>query len=192
MVEHRAERHARGFSCWDSSWPCCSCHLGRAQSLREICGGLWPRPCRQSAASGTARRAQAFHLGLHQPAPALAVVPQRVRSTARPCREVAGPHGFRFKNKLLSLDTALIQLCAGVFDWAQYRRTKRRRQTASVAWPSRSAAQLRAGDRRPGARKARRRTLRFEPGTIVIFDRVFTDYVDSPRSTPMASTLSPA
>ncbi|MGB8064086.1 MAG: hypothetical protein WCF26_19495 [Candidatus Sulfotelmatobacter sp.] len=40
------------------------------------------------------------------------------------CREVAGPHGFRFKNKLLSLDATLIEVCASVFDWAQYRRTK--------------------------------------------------------------------
>lgn len=40
------------------------------------------------------------------------------------CRQVAGPHGFRFRNKLLSLDATLIELCATVFDWAQYRRTK--------------------------------------------------------------------
>jgi len=31
------------------------------------------------------------------------------------CREVAGGHGFRFKNKLLSLDATLIELCATVF-----------------------------------------------------------------------------
>jgi hypothetical protein len=35
-----------------------------------------------------------------------------------------GSHGFRFKNKLLTLDATLIELCASVFDWAQYRRTK--------------------------------------------------------------------
>ena len=40
------------------------------------------------------------------------------------CREVTGGHGFRFKNKLLSLDATLIELCGTVFDWAQYRRTK--------------------------------------------------------------------
>src|SRR5208337_5685921 len=38
------------------------------------------------------------------------------------CREASGPHGFRFKNKLLSLDATLIELCASVFDWAHYRR----------------------------------------------------------------------
>ena len=38
--EHGAERHARGFTCWDQFVAMLFCHLGRAQSLREICGGL--------------------------------------------------------------------------------------------------------------------------------------------------------
>ncbi len=38
--EHRAERHARGFTCWGQFVAMLFCHLGRAQSLREICGGL--------------------------------------------------------------------------------------------------------------------------------------------------------
>jgi len=40
VVEHRAEHHARGFSCWGQFVAMLFCHLGRAQSLREICGGL--------------------------------------------------------------------------------------------------------------------------------------------------------
>src|SRR5437879_12601214 len=40
VIEHRAGRHARGFTCWDQFVAMLFCHLGRAQSLREICGGL--------------------------------------------------------------------------------------------------------------------------------------------------------
>jgi hypothetical protein len=40
-------------------------------------------------------------------------------------------HRFRFKNKLLSINATTIELCASVFDWAQFRRTKGRRQAAS-------------------------------------------------------------
>src|SRR3989442_13540373 len=36
----RAERHARGFSCWGQFVAMLFCQLGRAHSLREICGGL--------------------------------------------------------------------------------------------------------------------------------------------------------
>ena len=40
------------------------------------------------------------------------------------CQSVAGKHSFRFKNRLLSLDSSVIELCAGMFDWARYRGTK--------------------------------------------------------------------
>jgi hypothetical protein len=42
-----------------------------------------------------------------------------------------GPHvaeapkkQFRFKNRLLSLDSTIIELCASMFDWAHWRHTK--------------------------------------------------------------------
>lgn len=50
--EHCAERHARSFTCWGQFVAMLFCHLGRAQSLREICGGL------------TASEGKLLHLGL--------------------------------------------------------------------------------------------------------------------------------
>ena len=38
--EHEAERGAKGFTCWDQFVSMTFCHLGSADSLREICGGL--------------------------------------------------------------------------------------------------------------------------------------------------------
>lgn len=45
VVATKAERHARGFSCWEQFVAMLFCQLGRAHSLREICGGLasWAR-----------------------------------------------------------------------------------------------------------------------------------------------------
>jgi hypothetical protein len=41
------------------------------------------------------------------------------------CQRLAkGRRKFRFKNKLVSLDSTVIDLCATLFDWAQFRRTK--------------------------------------------------------------------
>src|SRR6266403_5343486 len=75
VMEHRAERDARGFTCWGQFVAMLFCHLGRAQSLREICGGL--------AASegklrhlGAAGRTQALDLGLCKSTSSLAVVSQ--------------------------------------------------------------------------------------------------------------------
>jgi len=40
------------------------------------------------------------------------------------CRGVAPGHKFRFKNKLLSMDASMIDLCLTMFDWAKYKQTK--------------------------------------------------------------------
>ena len=38
--KHQAERGAKGFDCWTQFIAMLFCQLGRAHSLREICGGL--------------------------------------------------------------------------------------------------------------------------------------------------------
>ncbi len=38
--QHRAERQARGFTCWGQCMALLFCQLGQAHSLRAICGGL--------------------------------------------------------------------------------------------------------------------------------------------------------
>jgi hypothetical protein len=41
------------------------------------------------------------------------------------CQErVTGKKKFRFKNKLMSLDSSTIDLCLAMYDWANFRRTK--------------------------------------------------------------------
>src|SRR3974377_958909 len=40
VKETHAERHAKGFTCWGQFVAMLFCQLGRAKSLREICGGL--------------------------------------------------------------------------------------------------------------------------------------------------------
>ena len=40
------------------------------------------------------------------------------------CRGKAPRHGFRFGNRLLSLDSTTIDLCLSMFPWASFRRTK--------------------------------------------------------------------
>jgi hypothetical protein len=129
VQRHKAERHARGFTCWGQFVAMLFCQLGRAQSLREICGGL------------AAREGKLKHWGLPQAPPRSTLAyanehrPWQLYETVfyqllEKCPGVAASQPgkkkrkFRFKNRLLSLDASVIALCATVFDWAQYRRTK--------------------------------------------------------------------
>ena len=40
VFEEKAERHAKGFRCWDQFVAMLFCHIAQADSLREICNGL--------------------------------------------------------------------------------------------------------------------------------------------------------
>ena len=175
VAEYRAERHARGFSCWGQFVAMLFCHLGRAQSLREICGGLAASEgkLRHLGLPDAPKRSTLAYANEHRPWRLYRAVFYQLLGR---CREASGPHGFRFKNKLLSLDATLIELCASVFDWAQYRRTKgavKLHLLLDHQGLLPSFALVTEG-RVHESRVARR--LRFDPGAIVVFDRGYTDY----------------
>ncbi len=124
--EHDAERAAKGFSCWDQLVAMLFCQMGAANSLREICGGL-------ATALG-----KLVHLGLrraptrstlayanaHRPWQLFQTVFEELLGR---CQALAATkrQRFRFKNPLRSRDATVIELCATVFDWARFQRTKR-------------------------------------------------------------------
>ncbi len=173
--QHRGERHARGFTCWGQFVAMLFCHLGRAQSLREICGGL-------AASEGKLR-----HLGLSA-APARSTLayanrqrPWQIYETVfgqllAKCRGVAPGHKFRFKNKLLSLDASVIDLCASLFDWAQFQRTKGALKLHLVLDHDGYLPSFCIITDGATADLAPARKMSFDPGTIVVFDRGYADY----------------
>jgi hypothetical protein len=92
--------------------------------------------------------------------------------------EAAAParRRFRFKNKLVSLDSTMIELCAEVFDWAKFRRTKGAVKLHLLLDHDGFLPRVAVitDGKRSDIRVAR--TLRFEPGTIVVMDRGYVDY----------------
>lgn len=92
------------------------------------------------------------------------------------CQGQAPKHGFRFKNKLYSLDASTIDLCLSVFPWAKFRTTK-------------GAVKLHVGLDHSGYLPTFMtvtdgkthdvtvgRTLKLPKQSIVVFDRGYTDY----------------
>ena len=124
VKETKAERHARGFSCWGQFIAMLFCQLGRAHSLREICNGLLTCEGKLShlGIAAAPKRSSLAYANQHRPwelyQKLFFVLLERCRKDARFKKK------FRFKNKLVSLDSTVIDLCISVFDWAKFRRTK--------------------------------------------------------------------
>ncbi len=173
--KHEAQRHARGFNSWTQFIALLFCHLGRAQSLREICGGLaaCEGKLRHLGVRRGPRKSTLAYANEHRPWELYTTIFQQL---LRKCQPWAPGKKFRFKNKLLSLDASVIDLCASLYDWAQFRRTKGGVKLHLLLdhdgyLPAYAVIEP---AKKPELKVAR--SLRFEPGTIVVFDRGYTDY----------------
>ena len=175
VKETKAERHARGFTSWSQFVAMLFCQLGRAHSLREITGGL--RSC----------EGKLKHLGISAPSHSTLAYANQHRpwelyqyvflKLFERCRiQVIGKKKFRFKNKLISMDSSTIDLCLEMFDWAHFRRTKGAIKLHLLLdhdgyLPSFAIiTEGKVSDVKVA------HLLQFDPGTIVIDDRGYNDY----------------
>jgi hypothetical protein len=125
--KHQAERNAKGFTCWGQLVAMLFCQLGSVNSLRDISNGLAASEgkLRHLGLPEAPRRSTLAYANAHRPWQLFEDVFYQLLDVGRKQAQQAGmAHKFRFKNKLLSIDATTIELCASVFDWAQFRRTK--------------------------------------------------------------------
>jgi hypothetical protein len=172
-----AERGAKGFRSWDQFVSMLFCQLGSAHSLREICGGLATALGRvvHLGLKSAPKRSTLAYANAHRPWELYQRVFEQLLGR---CQDLAATRKkkFRFKNPLRILDATVIDLCLEVFDWARFRRTKGaiklhlqlQERGCLPCW-----AMITEG-RRHDVRVAQ--GLSFDPGTIVVMDRGYTDY----------------
>jgi hypothetical protein len=171
---HEAERGAKGFTCWNQFVAMLFCQLGRAQSLREICGGL--ASCEgklQHLGATPPSRSTLAYANEHRP---WQVYQSVFYGLLAKCQAEAGPHKFRFKNKLLSLDATVIDLCADVFPWATFRRRKGAVKLHLTLDHDGYLPTLMVVTEGKRHESTVARQQRFEPGTILVFDMGYTDF----------------
>lgn len=177
--QHQAERHARGFSSWGQFVAMLFCQLAQAKSLREITEGLQASegklrhlglpeaPARSTLAyANTHRPWQLFETVFHQ----LLADCQKRLGVAKAGAKLGLP------GKLLSLDATVIDLCAAVFDWAKFRTTKGAVKLHLLLdhdgyLPCYAVITEGTVHEIQVARK-----LKLQPGTMLVFDRGYTDY----------------
>jgi hypothetical protein len=125
VKHHKAERYAKGFSCWEQFVAMLFSQMVGANSLREISGGL-------ASAGGklvhlnmrkSPARSTLSYANQHRP---WQVYQELFEHLLVQCRQWGGKRKrkFRFKNPLISLDATIIDLCLSMYEWAKFRRTK--------------------------------------------------------------------
>jgi hypothetical protein len=121
--ELKTEHRAKGFSSWEQFVAMLFCQLAQARSLREISDGL--KSCegklRHLGLESGPKRSTLSYANAHRP---WQLFEQLFYDLLAQCQAISPQKKFRFKNKLLTLDSTTIELCASMFDWAHFRQTK--------------------------------------------------------------------
>jgi hypothetical protein len=177
VKKHQAERHARGFASWDQFTAMMFCQLGHAQSLREITGGLaaCEGKLNHLGMDGAPSRSTLAYANEHRPWELYETVFHTLLSRCQ--AEAKGKkRKFRFKHKLLSIDSTMVELCLSMFDWAVYKRAKGALKLHMVldhdgylpcyaVLTDGKEADITIG-----------KSMSFQPGTMLVFDRGYADY----------------
>lgn len=175
VKESKAERHARGFASWDHFVAMLFCQLADAQSLREIIGGLTSCEGRlEQFGINPPKRSTLAYANKHRPWQLFRNV---FYKTSEKCRAQLGHKTkFRFKNRLLSIDSSVVTLCSKMFPWATWSRQKgavKLHLTLDHAGYLPEAMVITTG-KYSELTVARRR--RYSRGTILVMDRGFVDF----------------
>ena len=175
VKESGAEKAAKGFTCWSQFVAMMFCQLAQAKSLREISDGLAccegklkhlgleEGPKRSTLSYANARRPWQLFESLFYDQLALA-------------QSLAPKKKLRFKNKLLSLDATVIDLCLSMFNWATFRQTKGAVKLHLLLDHDGYLpvyAHLSEGNVHE-LRVAK--SLQFPKGSVVVMDRAYVDY----------------
>lgn len=177
--QHQAERHARGFSSWGQFVAMLFCQLAQAKSLREITEGLQASEgkLRHLGLPEAPARSTLAYANTHRPWQLFETVFQQLLADCQKRLGIAKAGAkLGLPGKLLSLDATVIDLCAAVFDWAKFRTTKGAVKLHLLLdhdgyLPCYAVITEGKVHEIQVARK-----LKLQPGTMLVFDRGYTDY----------------
>lgn len=179
VKKHRADRGAKGFTSWAQFVAMLFCQLGRAHTLREICGGLasCEGKLKHLGVPEAPSKSTLAYANEHRPWPLYQTVFEQLLGKCQTTVAASGwKKKFRFKNKLTSLDSSTIDLCLSLYDWAKFRRTKGAVKLHLLLdhdgyLPSYAVI---TDGKKSDITVAR--TMKFAAGTVLVMDRGYNDY----------------
>ena len=175
--KHEAEKHAKGMTCWSQFIALMFCHLGGARSLREIIGGLAASEgkLKHLGVGRAPTRSTLAYANGHRPWQLYETVFKELVKVCQ-CEAREKQRQFRFQHPLLSLDSTVIPVCASMFDWAKYVKTKGAIKVHTVLDNRSILPQYAVITDGKTADVKVARLLKFEPGAIVVMDRGYEDH----------------
>lgn len=171
---HHEGRKLRKMTRWSQFVAMALAQLSGRSSLRDVVSNLSAQTRKlYHLGAATVSRSSLARVNEKQPS---ALYEELFAKLLSRCQGLAPRHGFRFKNKLYSLDASTIDVCLSIFPWAKFRTTK-------------GAVKLHVGLDHDGLLPAfmaitdgkthditAARALQLPKSSVVVMDRGYTDY----------------
>lgn len=175
VKKRAAERHARGFTCRGQFIAMLFCQLARAHSLREICQGLaaCEGKLKHLGLSDAPKRSTLAYANEHRPWEVYQDLFFALRSR---CETARPGHKFRFRNKLVSLDSTTVALSLSLYDWAHFQHAKGAVKLHLMLDHDGYLPQFAVVTTGKKHDITVARSLQFERGAVIVMDKGYADY----------------
>ena len=172
--EHGSGRKARKLTRWSQFVAMGMAQLAGRSSLRDIVSNLSAQSRKlYHLGAGEVSRSSLSRVNADKPWELYEALFGRLLSR---CQASSPGHGFRFKNKLHSLDATVIDLCLSMFPWAKFRRAKGALKVhVGMDHEGRLPTFVAVTEGRTSDIEVAR-TLRLPKGSIVAADRAYLDF----------------
>ena len=172
--EHGSGRKARKLTRWSQFVAMGMAQLAGRSSLRDIVSNLSAQSRKlYHLGAGEVSRSSLSRVNADKPWELYEALFGRLLSR---CQASSPGHGFRFKNRLYSLDATVIDLCLSMFPWAKFRRAKGALKVhVGMDHEGRLPTFVAVTEGRTSDIEVAR-TLRLPKGSIVAADRAYLDF----------------
>ena len=172
--EHGSGRKARKLTRWSQFVAMGMAQLAGRSSLRDIVSNLSAQSRKlYHLGAGEVSRSSLSRVNADKPWELYEALFGRLLSR---CQASSPGHGFRFKNRLHSLDATVIDLCLSMFPWAKFRRAKGALKVhVGMDHEGRLPTFVAVTEGRTSDIEVAR-TLRLPKGSIVAADRAYLDF----------------
>ena len=177
VQQEGGERHAKGFTCRMQLVAMLYLQLANARSLSEVCDGLrltCGKLYHLGIAAAPAKSSLAY-ANEHRPAAIYERLYYATLEKAERCRP-GKKKRFRFKHRLLTLDSTTLELCASLFPWAHYQQCKGAAKVHLVLDHDGYLPTYALITDGTIADVTVARQMTFPKGSILVLDRGYTDY----------------
>ena len=178
VSEHQTDKHSKGINSWTHLVSMLFCHLGKADSVRDIATGLRSATGNLShfGITKTPSKSSMSYLNKHRDWRLFKDYYFELLDKLEPSIAKRRAYAKGLKRKIFIMDSTVISLCLNLFDWAEFRQRKGGIKLHTVLdYDNSLPVYMHMTDAKSSDLTAAKEVL-FPKGSVLVMDRAYVDF----------------